>query len=135
DERDRLFALSELSFAYAEKSGNRSYYLGSAAYAYAFLFPANVNDAPGEYDPRLRLALDLYSRGIALGLATKDGKHVELSALQKNVPFGTLNLDVNQTGFTYAGYHLTQFVSLADFKVRGLRNTYRTAGIGAALSA
>jgi hypothetical protein len=32
DERDRLFALSELSFAYAEKSGNQSYYLASAAY-------------------------------------------------------------------------------------------------------
>ena len=29
DERDRLFALSELSFAYAEKSGNQSYYLAS----------------------------------------------------------------------------------------------------------
>ena len=36
DERDRLFALSELSFAYAENSGNQSYYLASAAYAYAF---------------------------------------------------------------------------------------------------
>ena len=47
DERDRLFALSELSFEYAEESGNQSYYLASAAYAYAFLFPANPADAPG----------------------------------------------------------------------------------------
>jgi hypothetical protein len=31
DERDRLFALSELSFAYAGDSGNQSYYLASAA--------------------------------------------------------------------------------------------------------
>ena len=29
DQRDRLFALSELSFAYAEQSGNQSYYLAS----------------------------------------------------------------------------------------------------------
>ena len=63
DERDRLFALSELSFKYAEESGNQSYYLASAAYAYAFLFPANPADAPGPYDPRLRLAVDLYNRG------------------------------------------------------------------------
>jgi hypothetical protein len=68
DERDRLFALSELSFAHAEESGNESYYLASAAYAYAFLLPANSDDAPGPYDPRLRLAVDLYNRGIALGL-------------------------------------------------------------------
>jgi hypothetical protein len=47
DERDRLFALSELCFAHAEQSGNQSYYLASAAYAYAFLFPVNPGDAPG----------------------------------------------------------------------------------------
>src|SRR5260370_20554247 len=53
DERDLLFALSELSFAYAEQSANQSYYLASAAYAYAFLFPPNPADAPAQYDPRL----------------------------------------------------------------------------------
>jgi len=135
DERDRLFALSELSFAYAEDSGNQSYYLASAAYAYAFLFPANPADAPGQYDPRLRLAVDLYNRGIALGLATRDGKEVDLSARQLSLPFGTLNLGINPEEFNYAGNHLTKFVSLADLEVRGLRNTYRKAGIGAALSA
>jgi len=135
DERDRLFALSELSFAFAERSRNQSYYLASAAYAYAFLFPANPADAPGEYDPRLRLAVDLYNRGIALGLATKDENGVDLSARQLSLPFGSLDLVVNPKGFNYGGYHLTKFVSLADLEVRGLRNTYREAGIGAALSA
>jgi pimeloyl-ACP methyl ester carboxylesterase len=135
DERDRLFALSELSFAHAEESGNESYYLASAAYAYAFLFPANPAGAPGPYDPRLRLAVDLYNRGIALGLATKDGKEVDLHGRQLELPFGSLSLQDKLEGFNYAGNHLTKFVSLADLKVRGLRNTYRRAGIGAALSA
>ncbi|MGB3551809.1 MAG: hypothetical protein WA993_14050 [Candidatus Binatus sp.] len=135
DERERLFALSELSFAFAERSRNQSYYLASAAYAYAFLFPANPASAPGSYDPRLRLAVDLYNRGVALGLATQDGKEVDLSARQLGLPFGSLDLAVNPKGFNYGGYHLTKFVSLADLEVRGLRNTYREAGIGAALSA
>ena len=135
DERDRLFALSELCFAYAEESGSRSYYMASAAYAYAFLFPPNAAGAPGEYDPRLHVAVDLYDRGIALGLATKDGKEVDLSARQFSLPFGSLALSANPNGYSYAGYRLTNFVSLADVKVRGLRNTYRIAGIGAALSA
>jgi pimeloyl-ACP methyl ester carboxylesterase len=135
DERNRLFALSELSFAYAADSGNQSYYLASAAYAYAFLFPANLADAPGPYDPRLRLAVDLYNRSIALGLATKDGKEVDLSERQLTLPFGSLDLGVDAEGFTYGGNHLTKFVSLADLEVRGLRNTYRRAGVGAALSA
>ena len=135
DERDRLFALSELSFTYAEESRNQSYYLASAAYAYAFLFPPDPTDAPEKYDPRLRLAVDLYNRGIALGLATNDGKEVDLSARQLSLPFGSLDLAANPRGFDYGGYQLTKFVSLADLEVRGLRNTYRRAGIGAALSA
>ena len=102
DERDRLFALSELSFDYAESSGNKSYYLASAAYAYAFLFPADPADAPGPYDPRLRLALDLYNRGIALGLATSDGKEVDLGARQLPLPFGSLDLSSNPAAFNYA---------------------------------
>jgi pimeloyl-ACP methyl ester carboxylesterase len=135
NERDRLFALSELSFTYARQSQDQSYYLASAAYAYAFLFPADAAVAPGPYDPRLRLALDLYNRGIALGLATPDGKEVDLSPRQLSLPFGLLRLTADPAEFSYAGNHLTQFVSLADLKVRGLRNTYRKAGIGAALSA
>ena len=135
EERDRLFALSELSFAYAEDSGNRPYYLASAAYAYAFLFPPDPANAPGEYDRRLHMAVDLYNRGIALGLTTSDGTVVDLDARQFSLPFGSLALASSPDGFTYAGYHLTNFVSLADMKVRGLRNVYRIAGIGAALSA
>ncbi len=135
DERDRLFALSELSFDYAQESGNQSYYLASAAYGYAFLFPTNPADAPGPYDPRLRLAVDLYNRGIALGLATKDGKEVDLSERQLSLPFGSLSLGIEPEGFNYGGSHLTKFASLADLDVRGLRNTYRRPGIGAALSA
>ena len=102
DERDRLFALSELSFVYAEKARNRSYYLASAAYAYAFLFPPNQSEAPGQYDPRLRLALDLYNRGVALGLATDDEKEVDLGARQLSLPFGSLDLRVNAKGFSTA---------------------------------
>jgi pimeloyl-ACP methyl ester carboxylesterase len=135
DEPDRLFALCELSFAYAERSHDQAYYLASAAYAYAYLFPPDPADAPGPYDPRLRLAADLYNRDIALGLATADGTEVDLSERQLDLPFGSLDLTADPAGFKYGGNHLTRFVSLADLQVRGLRNTYRTAGIGAALSA
>jgi pimeloyl-ACP methyl ester carboxylesterase len=135
DERDRLFALSELSFACAETRQEQSYYLSSAVFAYAYLFPDNSQDAPGTYDPRLRIALDLYNQGLANGLATKDGSSVDLSPRQIPLPFGSLDLKVNQQGFRYGGYQLTKFVSLSDLMVRGLRNRYRDAGIGAPLSA
>jgi pimeloyl-ACP methyl ester carboxylesterase len=135
DERERLFALSELSFAYAKSSQNQSYYLASAVFAYAFLFPENPTDAPDAYNPRLRLAVDLYDHGLADGLSTKNGREVDLRQRQLPLPFGALDLQVNQDDFRYGGYQLVHFVSLSDLEVRGLRNRYRVAGIGAALSA
>jgi len=122
DERDRLFALAELSFAHVEAGGNRSYYLSSGVFAYAFLFPQNSTDAPESYDPRLRLAVDLYNQSLAHGLATKDGSEIDLSPGQLPLSFGTLDLQVDEQDFRYGGYHLTKFVSLSDLKVRGLRN-------------
>ncbi len=135
DEHDRLFALSELSFAHAAANHDSAYYLAAAVYAYAFLFPGDPNTAPSGYDPRLRLALDLYNQGIAAGLANKDGSEMDLGARQIALPFGSLALGADPQGFHYGGYHLTKFVSLANLEVRGLRNTYRKPGIGAALSA
>jgi pimeloyl-ACP methyl ester carboxylesterase len=135
DEHDRLFALSELCFAYAMKAQDQSYYLASTVFAYAFLFPQDLKNAPDSYDPRLRLAVDLYNQGLAEGLATKDQKEIDLSQRQLALPFGSLDLLVDGEGFSYGGYHLTKFISLSDLKIRGLRNRYRDPGIGAPLAA
>ena len=57
---DRLFALSELSFYFADRSGKNEHFLAAAVYAYAF-------------DPRRRLAADLYNLGLIRGLASPVG--------------------------------------------------------------
>ena len=68
-EADRIFALAELSFLHASRSGDRAHFLSAAIYAYAFLFPKDTTDSPNTFDPRLRIATDLYNRGIAKGFA------------------------------------------------------------------
>jgi pimeloyl-ACP methyl ester carboxylesterase len=135
DEPNRLFALAELSFYYAEHGGGHSYYLASAAYAWAFLFPENPVARPDCYDPRVRTAMDLYNRGVTAGLASGTGDEVDLSARRVALPYGPLQLDVDPSGFKFGGYQLVHFTSLADFQVRGLRNRYRHRGIGAPLAA
>jgi len=135
DEPNRVFALSELSFDYAAHGGARTYYLASAAYAWAFLFPENPAVRPDCYDPRVRTAMDLYNRGVTAGLASGTGDEVDLSARRVALPFAPLQLDVDPAGFTFGGYQLVHFASLADFEVRGLRNRYRHRGIGAPLAA
>lgn len=147
----RLFALADLSFLHAERTGDRAYFLASAVYAYALLFPGGDQPtALHQSDPRLRLAYDLYNQGLAQGLAATDpagtvGKHgggqrgkaaeVRLAAGPRVLPFGTLDLTLDETGLTWAGYPLEHFVSTTTLSVRGLRNRYRRPGVGAALAA
>ena len=65
---DRLFALAELSFLHAERTGDRAYFLASAVYAWALLFPGDATSGQLQRsDPRVRLAYDLYNQGCRPG--------------------------------------------------------------------
>jgi triacylglycerol esterase/lipase EstA (alpha/beta hydrolase family) len=131
DNADLIFALAELSFLQAEESGDRSRYLAAAVYAYAFLFP----DPPSAFDPRLRLASDLYNRGITSGLASEDGAELRLESGTHALPFGELEVEVRPEGFRWGDDAFVRFVPAAELEVRGLRNRYRRPGVGAPLTA
>ncbi|HVP31289.1 MAG TPA: alpha/beta hydrolase [Myxococcota bacterium] len=134
NDEDRIFALAELSFQTADRTGDRSYYLAAAVYAYAFLFPEDET-APNPFDPRMRLACDLYNRGIAEGLTDPDDVHFRVHDGPYALPFGTLDVEIDPTGFRWGPYVLGPFVSAADYRVRGLANRYRRPGLGAPLAA
>ena len=63
-DEDRIFALAELSFLHGQNSGERSYYLAAAVYAYAFILPGQLGTPPRGIDPRLRWAADLYNQSL-----------------------------------------------------------------------
>lgn len=132
---DRLFALSELSFLHAEQSGKRQHYLAAAAYAYAFLFPEDGTPPPDPLDPRRRLAADLYNLGLTRGLASPDREEVVLEARTLPLPFGEVALTVESSDFLWGGYRFNRFIPVGEFQVRGLRDRFRQAGIGAPLAA
>jgi pimeloyl-ACP methyl ester carboxylesterase len=146
-DEDRMFALVELSFLHAERTGNRAHFLASAVYAWALLFPG---DATGtrlqRSDPRLRLAYDLYNQAVAQGLTelrdqgdasggAPPAGEVRLEPGARKLPFGTLQLTLDESGLTWGGYRLEHFVSTTSLEVRGLRNHYRRPGLGAPLAA
>jgi len=149
-----LFALAEMTFLHAESSGDRAYYLACAVYAYAFLFPdadspaGLVVGSSGPFDPRVRTAADLYNRALAEGLAADprapagpeaaaapEDREVRLVSGRRALPTGELDIEVDSTGFRWAGYTLDRFVASANLEVRGLRNRYRVPGLGAPLAA
>ena len=129
------FALSELSFLHAERKHKREYYLASALYAFLFLFPEDRNDVPNSFDPRLRVAADLYNRGITSGFVSQDGSHVVLQSHVYELPFGQLEVRVAEKSLRWGDRQLVHFLPVAELEVRGLRNRYRYPGIGAPLAA
>ncbi len=135
DETDRIFALAELSFLHASRSGDRSYYLAAAVYAYALLFPEGGARAPDAFDPRFRTAVDIYNLGIAEGFTSADGVVIDLREGTYRLPFGEIAISVRADSFRWSSYRLVRFADASRFVLRGLRNEYRWPGIGAALVA
>jgi pimeloyl-ACP methyl ester carboxylesterase len=134
-DEDEVFALAELSYLHADKGGGRPYYLAAALYAYAFLFPGGDGAPPERLDPRLRLAADLYNRGLTKGLKGPDSFDLDLRPGGRELPFGSLDLEVDEASLKWGSYRMTQFFPVAELEVEGLRNRYRRPGIGAPLAA
>jgi pimeloyl-ACP methyl ester carboxylesterase len=128
-------AAAELSFFHAERTGKRSYYLAAAVYAWIFLFPDGGASPPDPLDPRLRMAADLYNRGITLGLASPDGSVMEMRAGTYELPWGELQVAFDRERLHWAGRELISFVPVAELRVEGLEVRFRRPGIGAALAA
>src|SRR4029453_12309477 len=70
----QLFAAAEASFLHAERTGKRPYFLAAALYAWAYLFPEDPSEAPSPFDPRFRLAANLYNRGLTAALEEHENR-------------------------------------------------------------
>ncbi len=133
--RRALIALSEISFKYANDSGNRHYYFASALYAWLFLFPEDKALQPDGFDPRLRLAADLYNRSVTLAFVDKDSDTVQMKTEMIDLPVGKLEIVLDESSLVWGDRRLIDFVPVSEVEVRGLRNRYRRRGIGAPFAA
>lgn len=131
----RLAALAELAFYHATRSDSPAYYFLAAAASYALLFPGPGEERLDESDPRVRLAYDLYNRGLTGAMPAGRRGGVDLRGGTYRVPYGSVEIEVPEDELHWAGHRLEHLVSVADYEVRGLRNRYRLAGIGAPLAA
>src|SRR5262245_27699961 len=131
----QLFAAAEASFLHAERTGKRQYFLAAAVYAWAYLFPEDPSEAPSPFDPRFRLAANLYNRGLTSTLeGSKDGQ-VVVSGGTLDLPFGQLEVAFDDTQLTWQNRRMTAFAPIAEYRVFGLQAHYRESGIGAPLAA
>jgi pimeloyl-ACP methyl ester carboxylesterase len=132
---DLLFALAELSFLHGEAAGKPSYELAAAVYAYAFLFPEGSGPAPGRFDPRLRIAADLYNWALMESFLSEDGATVVPRGGTFDLPFGKIDVAFDPASLRAGDRELYQFTPIAELEVYGLAMRYRWPGIGAPLAA
>jgi pimeloyl-ACP methyl ester carboxylesterase len=133
--RDELVTLAEMAYLYGGKSQKQPYFLAAAIYAYAFLFPEAGSEAPSPYDPRLRLAADLYNLGIVKGFASTDGATVEIRGGSYALPFGRVSVTFDPSALEWHNRRIVALTPVDEIEIRGLINRYHHAGIGAALAA
>jgi pimeloyl-ACP methyl ester carboxylesterase len=144
-EPELVFALAETSYLLGRRAEKRApaeacafYYL-CAGYAYHYLFP--VQDRPDAasplvFDPRFRLACDLYNAGLAkcIRAAQKDGQLDPRQHLRLHTPDGQgCLLSVVHHGFAWRPEEFGPFLFCADYEVVGLANHYRGYGLGVPL--
>ena len=134
-DEDELITLAEMAFLHAAKVHKRPYYLAAAIYSFAFLFPEKRREPPNPYDPRFRLAADLYNLGVTRGFASADGATVDINGGSYELPFGRLDVAFNPSMLEWYNRRIVALTPVADFEIHGLANRYRRAGVGAALAA
>jgi len=134
-DHDLLFALAELSFLHGQAAAKPEYNLAAAVYAYAFLFPEGTGQTPGRFDPRLRIAADLYNWALTAGFASEDGSEVIPRGGTFKLPFGQIEVAFNPAALRAGDRELYRFIPSEELKVHGLAMRYRWPGLGAPLAA
>ena len=144
-DRDLLFGLAELSYVAGEQIRHsvkpwdhrdaRDYYLGSAVYAWLFLFGESGGPPPGAYDRRFREACDFYNYSLGLALSGRKGTNdsLQLEGGRRALPVGEIELAISRSGFGSRLGHFEQILLADQFRVRGLSVRNREGGVGAPL--
>lgn len=129
-----LFALSELSLWLGERHHDGARHLAAAIYAYAFLFGGDEATPPA-FDPRTRLAADIYGRSLGQALSIGSEGGFEPRGGRFRLPDGAIDIRFDPSSLDWFGYHLSDFELVGEMRLRGMRNRYRSPGLGVSLAA
>jgi small-conductance mechanosensitive channel/pimeloyl-ACP methyl ester carboxylesterase len=144
-ERDLVYALAEMSYLAGERVRRsvkaweareaRDYYLGSALYAWLFLFGDAADPLPQAFDRRFRDACDFYNYSLGLALMARSGTNgtVHLTGGRRRLPVGEVELRLDRSGFGSKAGEFERMLAADQFRVRGLSVRNRQPGVGTPL--
>jgi pimeloyl-ACP methyl ester carboxylesterase len=131
-----LYALAELNYYEGRHTKSKAMLLASALYAYAVLFPTGDTDRPSPYAGEFLHAADFYNLALTQVLSGAGAEGVAtLQSGRYDLPFGVVDVRVDQASLVFAGRTMTSFVPTMNLQVQGFQNNYRSDGLGAPLAA
>ncbi len=136
-DRDIWFALAELSHIAGNESKEtaRNDYFASVLYAWCYLFDRSLSDPPSEFDPRFRIACDVYNRSLALALDSDGDGEIELTGGKMPWLRGEVDLTLDESLVTFDPTEYHHMLPSWNYRIRGLANRHRTPGLGLSLIA
>ncbi len=111
-------------------------YLASATHAYSYLFGPWETGRDRAYDPRFRLACDLYNGALAQVMGDLAARKVGLDeAVGGEGLSGPIDVLVSVQQLQWNPQNFGEFVVASRYQPRGMINHYRTGGLGVPLIA
>lgn len=130
----QILALAEMSFLLGSESDNRDDYLGAAVFAYFYLFGPEAAEMDG-WDPRTRIAADVYNRSLPRAFASEE-QTFEPHSERRTLPVGSIAVTVPDKVIRWPdGIRFGRFLPADEFEVDGIASRYRRPGLGAPLIA
>jgi hypothetical protein len=117
-----LYALAELSYFEGRRTKSKPQMLAAALYAYAVLFPSGYADKPSPYSAQFQHATNFYNLALTQVLNGAGAEGVaNLQSGRYDLPFGTVDVTIDQASLTFAGCTLTSFVPAMNLEVEGFK--------------
>ncbi len=140
---EKLYSFAELNYLAGKKLEHTNPpaaldHLGAAvSYAYLYLFDDRFARYRNPYDPQFRGACDVYNAALesTLRIARKQGVLMPGKTYTIETATQSWNVTVVARGANWQASDFERFEFVSDYEVQGLKNQYRSFGLGVPLIA
>ncbi len=140
---DKAYAFAELAFLAGKQAEGHDekiamdLYGASLMKAYEYLFDPRFDATRNAYDPQFRGACELYNGALEAVLRMSHRRGELLVGTSKTLQMAGGDCDVSTVlrGTRWQARDIDRFEFVSDYEIRGLKNHYRTHGLGVPLIA
>jgi hypothetical protein len=137
--RELVLALAELCYVDAKYEPDPSpasvrMYVSALLYAYAYLFDDSLGEFAHAFDPRVRLACDIYNRSLAKVVVRIRRDNLPWNAaVEFDSVLGAVRFEPDFSRIAWKANESTRIYTAYEFEAAGVQNHFRRLGLGTPL--